>query len=86
MSETITLLTGHRVRETLAATGFYLVESSPGEDVWLFSHDPVAREIVAEHNRRWKAKHGKAAADAEEAAHARWWESVSAKRELAAAI
>ena len=37
----------------------------------MFSSEPAARAIIARHNALFRAKHGDAAADAEDAAHAR---------------
>lgn len=73
----VKLLTGHVAAPTLYATGWWLIESEPGTEEFLFSHDPRAREIIAKHNELWRAKHGDAAADEFQAAHERWCARVA---------
>lgn len=79
MSKCMTLLTGHRVKTTLAVTGYFMVEASPGEDVWLFSHDPAAEKIRREHNRLFQIKYGDAAVAAEEKKYADWCTALRRK-------
>lgn len=55
-SPEVVLLTGHRCRRTMPMLGWWLVESAPGENVFLFGFDPEAQAIMAEHNRRWLAQ------------------------------
>jgi len=64
------LLTGHTVASTLPCMGWYLISVEPGSEIFMFSSDPDARAIIARHNALFRAKHGDAAADAEDAAHA----------------
>lgn len=45
------LLTGHRVAPVLGCLGYYLVETEPGSEVYMFSHEDDAIAIVTEHNR-----------------------------------
>ena len=67
----IKLMTGHTAAPTLPCMGWYLVEIPAHSQRFSFSYQPEARAIIARHNALFRAKHGDAAADAEDAAHAR---------------
>ena len=77
------LLTGHVAAPTLLSMGWWLIEAEPGTEEFLFSHDPAAREIIERHNALYREKHGDAAADEFEAAHARWCARVAAAHDRA---
>ena len=67
----IKLLTGHTAAPVLWSMGWWLIEEEPGSEIFMFSHDPDARAIIERHNALWREKHGDAAADEYDAAHAR---------------
>ena len=64
------LMTGHIAAPTLPCMGWWLIETEPGSDIFMFSHEPDAVEIMREHNRLWASKHGADAVAQEDEAHA----------------
>lgn len=64
------LMTGHTAAPTLPCMGWWLIESEPGSDIFMFSHEMDAKEIMREHNRLWAEKHGADAVALEDQAHA----------------
>ena len=65
------LMTGHIAAPTLPSMGWWLISVEPGSDIFMFSHEPDAVEIMREHNRLWAEKHGADAVALEDEAHAR---------------
>jgi len=48
------LLTGHLAKPTLPVLGYWLIETEPGSEVFLFSHDPLAKDIMKRHNELYE--------------------------------